>query len=200
MTDFRSQYSPQALLERELRGVANEAGRRVDNARQGLIDAGRSAGRHMVGRALTQGELNEIRWMFGTTTGISRARIVPHNFWAPFPNKRAMTPDGNIYFHGSDYREDFSLPSTPVRLRALFMHESTHLYQTYVLGYHLMVSAPFDRNYNYELVPGQKLKDYGIEQMGQIVQDYYLLRHGVAIRDNPYRVEDYADALPVRGG
>lgn len=46
---------------------------------------------------MTQGELNEILWMFGTTAGFSQARVVPHNFWAPFPNRRAMTPDGNIY-------------------------------------------------------------------------------------------------------
>lgn len=199
MTDLRSQYSPQALLEREMRGITDEAQRRAEGARQGLIDAGRSAGRHLVGRALTRAELNEINWMFGTTAGIARARVVPHNFWAPFPNRRAMTPDGNIYFHGSDYREDFFAPGTPLGARALFMHESTHLYQHYILGYHLMISAPFDRNYEYALEPGKKLHQYGIEQMGSIVEDFYTLRNGGSLGTKPWRLADFADAVPVRG-
>jgi hypothetical protein len=199
MTDFRGQYTPQALFEREMRGMGAEAQRRIDATRQGIGDAARTVGRHLVGRAMTRGELAEIRWMFGTTAGFDRARIVPHNFWAPFPNRRAMTPDGNIYFHGDDYREDFSLGSVPVPARALFMHESTHLYQTYHLGYHLMLSGPFDRNYDYELVPGKKLKDYGIEQMGSIVEDFYLLRHGFRKRGSTVQLRDFADAVPVRG-
>ena len=110
-----------------------------------------------------------------------------------------MTPDGNIYFHGSDYREDFSLPSVPVERRALFMHESTHLYQHYILGYHLMVSAPFGRKYDYQLEPGKKLRQYGIEQMGSIVEDFYSLHHGRRKSGLSYTLKDYADAVPVRG-
>jgi hypothetical protein len=198
MTDFRGQFTPQALLERELRGMGNEAQRQIDNARNAVGDAAHTAGLHAVGRALTAGELGEIRWMFGTTAGIERARVFPHNFWAPFPNRRAMTPDGNIYFHGDDYREDFSSHAVPLRLRALFLHESTHLYQHYVLGYRLMISGPFDRNYAYELEPGKKLRDYGIEQMGQIVEDFYTLRHGGIVRGKPYSAGHYAEVLPVR--
>lgn len=171
----------------------------MDDARQTLNDAARTTGRHLVGRAMTRGELVEIRWMFGTTAGFDRARVVPHNFWAPFPNRRAMTPDGNIYFHGNDYREDFSLHTVPVEARALFMHESTHLYQTYVLGYHLMISGPFDRNYVYTLEPGKRLRDYRIEQMGSIVEGVNMLRHGRKKPSSIYRLSDYADALPVRG-
>lgn len=62
-----------------------------------------------------------------------------------------------------------------------------------------MVSAPFDRNYDYQLEPGKKLRQYGIEQMGQIVQDFYSLRHGRRRRDLSYTLADYADAVPVRG-
>lgn len=196
MGDLRGQYHPRALLERELRSVAGEARRRVDNARRGVSDAAQTAGRHLAGRALTPGELGMMRWMFGRTGGMERARVVPHNFWAPFPNRRAMTPDGNIYFHGNDYREDFSHPAVPVELRALFMHESTHLWQTYILGWNLMVRGPFDRNYRYQLTPGKKLREYGLEQMGQIVQDYHLLRNGRAVRGRA--LAQYADAVPVR--
>lgn len=40
---------------------------------------------------------------------------------------------------------------------------------------------------------------YGIEQMGAIVEDFYNLRHGFRGRNISYRLQDYADALPVRG-
>ncbi|TVV77246.1 hypothetical protein [Sphingomonas solaris] len=138
--------------------------------------------------------------MFGTTRGIASARIFPFNFWWPYPNDRAMTPDGSIYFPRRDYRDDFSAPTVSISLRALFLHEATHLYQTYVLGYYLMLSGPFDRNYEYTLVAGKRLEDYGIEQMGQMVQDYYRLIHGVSILGGVYMPDDYRDALPVRTG
>ena len=137
--------------------------------------------------------------MFGTEFGFSVARIFAHNFWAPFPNKRAMTPDENMYFHGSEYREDFSLPSVPIQARALFMHEATHLFQKFVFGVHLMINGPFDRDYGYQLKPGKRLWAYGIEQMASIVEDFYLLRHGYRKRGHTNRLEDYADVLPIRG-
>jgi hypothetical protein len=172
--------------------------RGVRSAQEGLSAAARSVDTHVRGRALTQGELGMIRWMFGLVPGVERAHIYPYNFWWPYRNDRAMTPNGSIYFPSQDFREDFSSPAVPVRLRALFMHESTHLYQTYTLGMWMMVQGPFDRNYRYELEKGKRLKDYGLEQMGQIVQDFYLLRNGGRPRTRAIRLENYADALPVR--
>lgn len=150
------------------------------------------------GRSLTPGEIAMIREMFGTMVGFTRARVFPHNFWWPYPNKRAMTPAGDIYFAGVDYRDDYSLSIVSLELRALFMHEATHLYQWYVLGQWVIVRGPFDRNYVYDLTPGKALRDYGLEQMGQIVQDYYTIRNGGAVRNKRYVASDYRDALPVR--
>jgi hypothetical protein len=188
--DF-SAYDPRKVLAQEIE-------RRADAARKGIRETAKAVGTQISGRGLTKGELREIRWMFGIVPGIERARIFPRNFWWPYPNDRAMTPKGNIYFPHQDFREDFSLAGVPLVLRALFMHEATHLYQHYALGMWVWVKGPFDRNYNYELKKGMPLRSYGLEQMGQIVEEFYILRHGGKLSLRPYDVSQYADALPVR--
>jgi len=52
-----------------------------------------------------------------------------------------------------------------------------------------------DRNYDYKLVTGKKFQDYGLEEQGDIAQDYYTLRVGVTI-SRPYSLSDYATILP----
>ena len=150
------------------------------------------------GRTLTRGELAMIRWMFGAIPNIERTRVYPLNFWWPYPNDRAMTPNDNIFFPHQDFRDDFSLLSVDAGLRALFMHEATHLYQHYVLGMWLMLRGPFDRNYDYQLERDKPLRAYGIEQMGQIVEDFYLKRHGRRVLGRTSPLDAYADAVPVR--
>ena len=181
-----------------LRELARGLGNRLDRAKDGVTGAAATTDRTMNGRALTRGELRMIEQMFGSLPGIDRARVFPRNFWWPYPNKRAMAPNGNIYFPGTEYREDFSLSSVPLALRALFMHEATHLYQWYGLGQWVFIRGPFDRQYDYELVAGRALKDYRLEQMGKIVEHFYIFSHGGRILGNPYNVGDYRDAVPVR--
>jgi len=188
--DF-SAFNPMNALGREIE-------RRANAARDGARGAAQTVDTHVRGRRLTQGELAEIQWMFGVVPGIERARIFPYNFWWPYPNDRAMTPNGNIFFPSQDFRDDFSLGNVPIALRALFMHEATHLYQWYALHMWVWVRGPFERNYNYVLEKGKPLRAYGLEQMGQIVQDYYRLRHGVPVRGISYGLADYADAVPVK--
>jgi hypothetical protein len=167
-----------------------------------LKDAGRetaqSAKLHTLGRRLTLGELQMVRAMFGTTQGFVEARIVARNMWWPYPNDRAITPNGIIFFPHQAYRNDYSVATVPLPLRALFMHEATHVYQFNVLKIVVFAVGPFDRNYTYELVEGQALKDYGLEQMGQIVQDFYTISNGGKLAGKRYRPADYAAAVPVR--
>ena len=112
------------------------------------------------------------------------------------PDNTAMTPNGNIYFPPAHYIADFSLASVPLNKRAWFVHEAAHLYQFYGLGWNVIARGIIDRNYSYELVKGKKLKAYGLEQMGSIAADYYvLLNHGTI--KNTYSVTDFADALPL---
>lgn len=168
-----------------------------------LNDAGRetanSAKLRAVGRRLTLGELRMVQTMFGTTKGFGQARVVARNMWWPYPNDRAITPNGNIFFPHQAYRDDYSVATLPLPLRALFMHEATHIYQFYVLKIVVFAVGPFDRNYTYELVEGQALKDYGLEQMGQIVQDFYTISNGGKVEGKRYRPADYAAAVPIRG-
>ena len=181
-----------------MRQFGQSVDRGARSAQDRLSSTAKSVDTHARGRALTQGELGMIRWMFGRVPGVESARVYPYNFWWPYRNDRAMTPRGSMYFPSQDFREDFSSPAVPVALRALFMHESTHLYQTYTLGMWVMAQGLFDRNYRYVLEKGKPLKAYGLEQMGQIVQDFYLLRNGGRPRTRAIRVENFADAVPVR--
>ena len=181
-----------------LKALGDEIERRARSAKDNAHVLARTADVNLRGRKLTSGELREIRWMFGMVPGVERARIYPRNFWWPFRNNRAMAPDGNIYFPSQDFREDFSLGSVPVPLRALFMHEATHLYQWYGLGMWVPIRGLYDRGYGYELKKGMPLRAYGLEQMGQIVQDYYTLRQGEKVNGRDSPLSDYADVLPVR--
>lgn len=149
------------------------------------------------GRRLTAGEIAMQRAMFGGGVNYARARIHPYNLWWPFPNTRTIAPNGSIYFPPLHYRPDFSAADVPLGLKALFMHESTHVYQWHVLGWWVWARGPFDRNYSYELVPGRRFDQYGLEQMGMIVQHYYMLLHGGVV-SKPYAASDYETLLPLR--
>lgn len=169
-------------------GQAQETGKRKAKA----------ADQFVRGRVLTAGERVMVEAMFGPNPGYARALIYPRNFWWPYPNDRAMAPAGNIHFPKQDFQQDFSVAHVPVPLRALFMHEATHLYQWYELKQWVIARGITDREYTYTLEPGKELKDYGLEQMGQIVQDYYRLKHGLSVRSTRYRAQDYEHILPVK--
>ena len=147
-------------------------------------------------RRLTGGETAMLRAMFGADSVWDRVRVHSYNLWWPFPNTRAITPAGSIYFAPSNYRPDYSAADVPLGLKALFMHESTHVYQWYGLGWWVWARGPFDRNYEYQLVPGRPLHEYGLEQMGMIVQHYFTLLRGGHV-PKPYTLADYAPLLPI---
>lgn len=90
-----------------------------------------------------------------------------------------------------------SLPIVPLSKRATFAHEGAHLCQWYGLGRVVWARGPFARNYDYKLTPGKPYEDHGLEQMGSIAQDYYVLREGGRIV-GPYGLAHYAPLLPIR--
>jgi hypothetical protein len=146
-------------------------------------------------RVLTLGETNMLRGVFGKTISYSSVKVHNHKYIFFDPDDTAMTPNGQIYFSAAHYLADFSTAS--LGNRAWFVHEGAHLYQHYGLKWNLIVRAPFDRGYNCTLDPNKpKLSDYGLEQMGDIVQDYYKLRSGGSI-SQAYKLTDYAGILPV---
>lgn len=90
-----------------------------------------------------------------------------------------MTPNGHIYlgtnFHGIT---DFSVKSG--ELRGLFIHEMMHVWQhqqgvnVIARGIYTQAKQQITGNqYNYRLDGKKLLKDYNIEQQGDIVRDYF---------------------------
>jgi hypothetical protein len=129
--------------------------------------------------------------------GITYSRVRVHNFKRFFfqPDNTAMTPNGEVYFPPAHYVADFS--AAGLSKRAWFVHEGAHLYQHYGLNWNVYVRGSVDRDYNYTLDRTKtKLSDYGLEQMGDIAQDYYILTQRGNIT-RPYTLADYATLLPI---
>ena len=153
------------------------------------------------GRPLTPDEIAMLRPIFGEGIAYARVRIRGWRWFWPLPNNRSMAPNGHAYMPGADYAPDYAAPGVPLWQKGLFVHEATHLYQWYGLGWTVWLRGPFDRNYRYWLEPGRPLHRYGLEQMAMIAQHWFLLSHGARPRDLPdpsYTADSYADLLPVR--
>jgi hypothetical protein len=145
-------------------------------------------------RAVTPGEISLLSSVFSGTITYSKVKV--HNYKAYFfqPDDTAMTPDGEIYFPPRHYKADFSLEA--LSDRAWFIHEGAHLYQFYYLNWSVKLRGILDRRYDYKLDPKKKFKDYGLEEQGDIAEDYYTLKQGGRI-SRPYKLSDYAAILPL---
>ena len=144
-------------------------------------------------RNLTTGEVDLLKSVFSATITYSSVKV--HNFKAYFfqPDDTAMTPDGTIYFPVKHYLADFS--TAGLFTKAWFVHEGAHLYQYYSLKWSVKARGIFDRDYDYTLDPRKKFQQYGLEQQGDIAQDFYILKNGGTI-SRRYKLSDYATILP----
>ncbi|MEG3174914.1 vgr related protein [Sphingomonas sp. RB3P16] len=135
----------------------------------------------MSGRALTAGEIELARSIFGDAIDYRPVRIVQRK-WAFFqPRETVMAPTGCIHFHpkGTLYRDDFACGSLDGQ--ALLIHELTHIWQTQRGLFLPLRRHPFCR-YDYAIRPGLPLHRYGIEQQAEIVRHTFVLRRGGFIR------------------
>ncbi len=152
----------------------------------------------MTSRPLTTAEIALARTMFGAAIDYARVRIHQSRWWPLQPRDVVMAPDGAIWCHprGETWRGCFA--SAGPRLRALFIHEMTHIWQTQRGGrwYLLLMRHPFCR-YDYVLIPGKPFARYGIEQQAEIVADAFRLREGAVLPRRPGLTE-YEAALPFR--
>jgi hypothetical protein len=129
-------------------------------------------------RPLTSGEIAMARLLFKDAIDYSRVKV--HNDeYLPFglqPDDTAMTPNGEIYFNKKHFKEDFS--STDVYTKQWFIHEMVHVWQ-YQLGYpvRLRGAIRIGLGYDYELKAGAKLGDYNMESQGDLLADYFALKH-----------------------
>jgi len=147
-------------------------------------------------RALTDGEVELARSVFGDAIDYARVRVC-RSKWAFFqPRRVVMAPMGALHFHphGDLYCDDFGVASQS--LKGLFIHEMVHVWQAQTRGrwYLVLMRHPFAR-YSYTLKPGWKLERYGLEQQAEIVRHYWLLTQGVRVAGAP-GAEAYRAVLP----
>lgn len=134
--------------------------------------------------------------LFGDAIDYARVRI--HNRrYLPFglqPRNCAMSPNGGIYFHKSCCLLDFSAGSLDAR--HWFMHEMVHVWQ-YQLGYpvRLRGAVRVGLSYDYELAPDKHLSDFNMEAQGDLLADYFALKHMAA--PAVLRQPHYADSLAL---
>ncbi len=126
-------------------------------------------------RALTPGEHAIAAALFGAALDPEPVRIRRAKWFMWQPAWVVMAPDGDIWLHpnGGLWRADFA--SQPLPLRALLVHELTHVWQ-HQRGINLVLRRrPFAR-YGYALEPGKPFGAYGIEQQAMIVEHAYRAR------------------------
>jgi hypothetical protein len=131
-------------------------------------------------RALTADERALLKPIFRDGIDYDHVRVINASF--PFqPDNVYMTPRGHVYAPGRLYREDFAHESA--YLRAIFVHEMTHVWQ-HSNGMDLIAEGfvqfrkyegQYEKAYAYLLENSRDLVDYGMEQQASIVQDYYLI-------------------------
>lgn len=146
------------------------------------------------GRALTDGEIDLTRGVFGEAIDPARVRIHARK-WAFFqPRDTVMAPDGDIWFHpgGGLHRDDFA--AAPIDAQGLFIHEMTHVWQHQKGIFLPLRRHPFCR-YGYAITPGWPLERYGLEQQAEIVRHAFLLGRGRAVTGAP-GLAQYRSVLP----
>ncbi len=128
-----------------------------------------------IDRALTGGEVELARSMFGNAVDYAPVRMIRRKWWPLQPRGSVMAPTGNIHFHPNSERWSDDFSREPVDLQGLFVHEMTHVWQTQRRGrfYLPLMRHPFCR-YSYELVPGRPFELYGLEQQAEIVRHAFL--------------------------
>jgi hypothetical protein len=146
-------------------------------------------------RPLTAGEIAMASRLFGDAIDYARVRV--HNRpYLPFglqPRNCAMSPNGSIYFHHSCFLPDYATGDPPAR--HWFMHEMVHVWQ-HQLGYpvRLRGALRLGLSYRYELRAGATLADFNMEAQGELLADYFALRH---LRAEAMSQGRYRDSLAL---
>lgn len=121
-------------------------------------------------RGLTTAEMALAFSVFGTQLNMAQVQLLACRW---ILRGYAMSPNGHVYFHPDDWREDFA--QADLNIQSWLIHELVHVWQVQQ-GMAVVRRALFDRRYRYQLVQGKPFLSYGIEQQAQIVQDYFVRR------------------------
>jgi hypothetical protein len=136
------------------------------------------------------------RLVFGAAIDYARVRIFSRCY-LPFglqPANCAMSPNGSIYFHPSCYLANYAAADPPAR--HWFLHEMVHIWQ-HQLGYpvRLRGAIRLGLQYTYKLEADATLADFNMEAQGDVLADYFALKH---LREpGVMRQRRYAGDLPL---
>ncbi len=131
-------------------------------------------------RALTPGEINLARSVFGSTI-FYQSVLVHCDSYLPFGLQNqytAMSPNGELYFRRALYRPDFTVHHLA---QHLFIHEMAHVWQ-HQRGMLVRTRGllSWAVSYQYRL-DRLLLREYSMEQQASIIADYfYLKKFGVS--------------------
>lgn len=145
-------------------------------------------------RPLTEGEVALASLLFRDAIDYRRVRVHGRRYLPFQPKNCAMTPNGHLYFHASCFLDDYAHAS--VTGLHWFLHEMAHVWQ-HQLGYavRLRGGVRIGLSYDYDLAPGKTLADFNMEAQGELLADYFVLRHlnsSVSMRQ-----QRYAASLPL---
>jgi hypothetical protein len=132
-------------------------------------------------RALTEGEVAMAATVFGAAIDYARVRIHNRRYMPFQPKNCAMSPNGRLYFHRSCFLDDYA--AGDVHAQHWFMHEMVHVWQ-HQLGYpvRLRGAVRLGLGYEYLLRPGATLADFNMEAQGDLLADFFVLKHRGAPR------------------
>jgi hypothetical protein len=150
-----------------------------------------------VSRGLTTGEVDLVRSMFGRAIAFEPVRLYQKRWWWFQPRRIVMAPDGNLWFPPKcpHWSEDFA--QEHMSLRALFIHEMTHVWQ-HQSGMNLILKRGLFARYTYDdLGNGKTFHAYGVEQQAEIMRHYFLRTHGWTA-PGAASLETYQNTVPFR--
>ena len=139
-------------------------------------------------RSLTAGETAMARLLFKDSVDYRRVRVHARRYMPFQPKNCCMTPSGSLYFHRSCFLPDYTRGDPPAV--HWYLHEMVHVWQ-HQLGYavRLRGAVRVGLPYHYELAPGKTLADYNMEAQGDLLADYFSLKHlrsSAAMRQRRY--------------
>jgi len=140
-------------------------------------------------RPLSEGEIRLASLLFGDAIDYSRVRIHNRRYMPFQPRNCCMTPNGSMYFHHSCFLPDYARGDPPAI--HWFMHEMVHVWQ-HQLGYPVRLRGAFriGLSYGYMLTEDATLEDFNMEAQGDLLADYFALKHlrrPEAMRQQRYR-------------
>jgi len=140
-------------------------------------------------RSLTASEITLASLLFGDAIDSARVRIHSRRYMPFQPKNCCMTPNGSMYFHRSCFLPDYARGDPPAI--HWFMHEMAHVWQ-HQLGYpvRLRGAIRIGLPYSYTLTDTATLADFNMEAQGDLLADYFVLKHlhkPDAMRQQRYR-------------